>query len=83
MNFFEKYLGGHIYFTVFGRRVVLFGFNAMHVALNVRLKSGNWFCFHPGIYCFGTWWPMSIYLSPNATPWKAVWGFGKGFHKSV
>lgn len=74
----ERYLGGHLSWNLWGRHVVLYGFNAMHVALNVRMKSGNWFCFHPPMRCFGQWWQWYCYVSPDATPSAATFARGPG-----
>jgi hypothetical protein len=28
--------------------------------------------------CFGRWWPLYCYISPNGTPWAATkWLWGK------
>lgn len=71
----EERLSGHISRGPF----VLYGFNAMHVALNVYTPLG-WFCLHPPMYCFGKWWPWYIYLSPDATPQARRFGFGPGIY---
>lgn len=69
-----KYFGGHVSF----RRLTLYGYNAMHFALNFRTKRWGYVCFHPTIRCFGRWWPWYFYLSPNATPWAATFAIGPG-----
>ena len=76
MGFFERHFGGHINI---GRRVTIYGFNAMHVAVNVRTKRWGYVCFHPTIRCFGKWWPWYFYVSPNGTPWAATYAIGPGF----
>lgn len=80
MSFFEEHLGEHIAFTIFGRRVVIFGFNAMHVAINIQTKRWGYVCFHPTIRCFGKWWPWYLYISPNATPWASTFAIGPGVY---
>ena len=74
MNFFEKYLGGHINIG----NLTVYGFNAMHVAFNYGTKK-TYICFHPPMKCFGKWWPWYFYISRNATPWLATFGIGPGF----
>ncbi len=73
-SFFERRLGGH--FSV-GGRIVLYGFNAMHVALNVRL-FGYWWCVHPTMRVFGKWWPWYFYVSKYATMGGARFAIGPG-----
>jgi hypothetical protein len=58
--------------------ITFYGFNAMHVAVNIRTRRWGTICFHPTIRCFGVWWPWYLYLSPNATPWAATFAIGKG-----
>ena len=77
MQFLEKYFSGHINI---GKRITIFGFNAMHVALEIKIKNG-WLLIHPPVYCFGKWWKWYIYYSPNGTPNQAIWGFGPGFFR--
>jgi len=72
LGFKENFLGGHI--TI--GRLTIYGENAMHWAVNFKMKNG-FFCFKLPIRCFGTWWPLYCYFSPNATPAKAThcfWG---------
>jgi hypothetical protein len=66
---------GHL--SLVGHRVVIYGANAMHWAVNVRFL-GSWWCFHPPTNTFGGKWPWYFYVSPDATP-AAAWGFGPGF----
>jgi hypothetical protein len=74
-SFFDRHFGGHISFDLGPKNptgygwlsVVLYGFNAMHVALNVR-AFGWWWCFHPTFRVFGAWWPWYFYASRDATP---------------
>lgn len=75
MNFLEKYLGGHINIG----RLIIYGFNAMHVAFNY-MTDKTYICFHPPMHCFGKWWPWYLYISRNATPQLAIWGTGPGFY---
>ena len=83
MGFLERYFGGHLTLQLWGgRRLVIFGFNARHVAINFRTRRHGWFCFHPPMYCFGQWWPWYFYISLNATPWATTFAAGPGIsHK--
>lgn len=76
----HRNFGGHCTFTVpFLRwRVTIYGFNAMHVAINVRTIRWGYICFHPPMRCFGAWWPWYFYVSKNATPWAAYRAIGPG-----
>lgn len=60
----ERNLGGSI---SIGNRFVLYGWNAMHVAVNIRV-FGGWLCLHPTWFMFGKWWPWYIYFSTDGTP---------------
>ena len=82
MAWYERWLGGHFSFTLFGVYVVVFGFNAMHVAVDICLPwRRTCVCFHPPLWCFGFYWPWKLYVSPNATPWGAMWGIGPGISR--
>jgi hypothetical protein len=82
MHWTEKHFGGHITFTFLYWRIVIYGFNAMHVAINIRTQRWGYICFHPPIKCFGKWWPWYFYLSPNATPWAATFAVGPGLYNT-
>jgi len=69
----ERYFGGSISIGP----VTVYGYNAMHFALNVRTRWGA-LCVHPTTRTFGGHWPWYIYVSKNCTPWAAVWGIGPG-----
>lgn len=60
--------------------VTAYGANAMHWALNVSTPWG-YFCVHPTTHTFGGLWPWYVYMSRNATPQGAAWGFGPGFQR--
>lgn len=77
MSFWEKHFGGHVHFW----GITIYGFNAMHVAVNVRTKRWGFICFHPTFRCFGKWWPWYFYISPDATPCSARFGIGPGFNR--
>jgi hypothetical protein len=79
-NWFERNLSGHISIRKFGH-ITLYGFNAMHVALNFHTRRWGWVCFHPTMWCFGGWWPWYFYVSPNGTPGTATYAIGPGVSK--
>jgi hypothetical protein len=61
-------LGGHVSLgpvTVYGR-------NAMHFAVNVHTKRWGYVCFRLPLRCFGMWWPVYFYCSPDGTPSAAT-----------
>jgi len=71
-RFLEQRLGGHVNFDVLGHRVTIYGFNAMHVAINIETRKYGYACFHPPIRFYGRLWSWYFYLSPNATPWGST-----------
>ena len=73
LSFAENFLGGHINIGP----VTIFGENAMHWAVVIRTQ---WGClsFRLPFRCFGKWWPLYCFLSPNGTPSKATrWFWGR------
>jgi len=60
----DRWFVGHVSLW---NRIVLYGANAMHWALNVR-AFGWWWCFHPTTRTFGGCWPWYVYASRDATP---------------
>lgn len=76
MNFWERYFGGHVNIGP----VTIYGENAMHWAVNIRLRR-SYFCFRLPLRCFGRWWSLYCYVSPDATPNAATWwGWGRRLH---
>ena len=63
---------GHITFW----RITIYGRNAMHWAVNIRMSEG-YLCFRLPFRCFGKWWPLYVYYSVDGTPNCASWIFGK------
>lgn len=59
-------------------RITIFGANAMHWAINIRGQK-NWWCFHWRTRTFGAEWPWYFYISPDATPYSAVFRTGARF----
>ncbi len=66
-----KKFEGHINL---GKRITIYGNNAMHYAINIWTKHFGYVCFHPTVGRWG-WY---FYLSPNATPWAATFAKGSG-----
>lgn len=57
--------------------IVIYGFNAMHGAVNIHTRWG-WICFHPTMRICGRWWAWYFYISPDATPQSATYRLGPG-----
>lgn len=68
----DKLFGGHI--TI--GKLTIYGRNAMHFAVHYRLKN-TIMCFRLPLFCFGRWWPLYFYLSPNGTPSSATFSIPK------
>jgi hypothetical protein len=72
-SFAENFLGG--YMTI--GPVTIFGENAMHWAVVTRLPGG-FFSFRLPLRCFGDWWPLYCFFSPDGTPANATrWFWGR------
>lgn len=56
--------------------VTVYGANAMHWAINIQTRKWGYVCFRLPLPCFGKWWPLYLYCSPNATPWAATFMIG-------
>lgn len=80
-DWLEKYLGGHVTIKWFGWNLTIYGFNAMHVAVNFHTRRWGWVCFHPPIHFLDWNWPWKFYMSPNATPSAATYAIGPGLSK--
>ena len=68
----DRLMQGHIRWGP----VVLYGANAMHWAINVKIGRNYW-CAHPPTRTFGGKWPGYFYVSPDATPQKALFMAGR------
>jgi hypothetical protein len=69
----ENFLGGHMNIGP----ITIYGANAMHYAINIKSKRG-YICFRLPLRCFGRWWPLYFYVSPDATPSSATfWLYGR------
>ena len=67
-RFLDRLFGGHIRVGP----VVIYGRNAMHWAINIRTRRWGHICFRLPLRCFGCWWPLYFYVSPDATPQAAT-----------
>lgn len=75
MNWFENFMSGHLNI---GKRITIYGENAMQWAVNIHTKKWGYICFRLPFRCFGKWHPLYFYLSPNATPWASTFYIGSG-----
>lgn len=74
-NYFEhKFMTGHISI----KNLTLYGRNAMHWGGHIYTKKYGYICFRLPFRCFGHWYPLYLYCSPNATPWAATFVIGHG-----
>lgn len=73
MKLFEKIMSGHISIG----RLTVYGRNAMHWGVQIWTKKYGYICFRLPLTCYGKWWPLYLYFSPNATPWAATFMLGK------
>jgi hypothetical protein len=69
----HDFLGGHISVG----RLTIYGRNAMHWGITFWTKKYGFICFRLPLTCFGRWWPLYLYFSPNATPWASTFMIGK------
>lgn len=73
LSWWENFMGGHVRIG----KITIYGENAMHWAVNVRTKRWGYVCFRLPFRCFGKWWPLYFYCSPNGTPWAATFKIGR------
>jgi hypothetical protein len=64
----ERVLDGHV--TI--GPVTLYGANAMHWGVTISTRRWGYVCFRLPLPCYGAWWPLYFYCSPNATPWAST-----------
>lgn len=62
--------------------ITIYGRNAMHWAANIKTKRWGYICFRLPLFCFGKFWPLYFYVSPNATPWASTFSIGRGDYSS-
>lgn len=71
--FRRRFMSGHISLG----RLTVYGRNAMHWSVQLYTKKFGYICFRLPLPCFGKWWPLYFYCSPNATPWAATFMLGR------
>lgn len=81
MNWLQRKLSGSLSFRIFGRRVTIYGFNAMHGAIDISTRRWGWVCFQPPFWMHGKWWPWKFYVSPNGTPGCSTFAIGPGIDR--
>lgn len=74
-----KHLSEHISFRLFGRRVTIYGANAMWFATNIHTRRWGYVCFRPPTWNQHFRW--ELYVSPNATPGCSTFAIGPGMPK--
>ena len=67
-SFWVRFFGGDVQIG----NVTIYGENAMHWAVNIHTKRWGYICFRLPFRCFGRWWPLYFYVSPNGTPWAST-----------
>jgi hypothetical protein len=70
----KDFMSGHI---VIGKNIVIYGRNAMHWGVTIYTKKYGYICFRLPLFCYGKWYPLYLYFSPNATPWASTFMLGK------
>lgn len=74
LSWTRNFLGGH---WRLGKRITIYGNNAMHWGVNIRTKRWGYICFRLPFTCDWRWLPLYFYLSPNGTPWASTFYRGK------
>ena len=69
----REFLSGHISIG----NLTIYGRNAMHWGVTLYTKKYGYICFRLPFRCFGKWWPLYFYCSPNATPLAATFMIGR------
>ena len=77
LSFAENFLGGHV--NVYNWTI--YGCNAMHWAVNIKTERWGYICFRLPLFCFGKWWPLYFYCSPDATPSSATFIIPKSYKR--
>ena len=72
-NKIERILDGHVSIG----RLTAYGANAMQWGCTFKTKRWGYLYWRLPLPCFGRWWPLYFYVSPNATPWAATFMMGK------
>ena len=81
LSWYENFLGGH--FDI-GKMITIYGENVMHWGVSIKTARWGYICFRLPFRCFGCWWPLYFYVSPNATPWASTFYLGPNkFEKTL
>lgn len=73
LSFAENFLGGDVTLGP----VTIYGENAMHWAVVIDMGK-DYLSFRLPLRCFGAWWPLYCFRSPDGTPTRATWwGWGR------
>jgi hypothetical protein len=75
----ENLFTGHLNI---GKNITIYGRNAMPWGVNIYTKKYGYICFRLPFRCFGRWYPLYVYFSPNATPWASTFMIGKKYGKN-
>lgn len=70
-------LNGHLNI---GKRLTIYGNNAMHWGVTFSTKKYGYICFRLPFKSCERWYPLYFYCSPNATPWAATFMLGRKAH---
>lgn len=70
----KNWLTGH---WKIGKNITVYGRNAMHWGVNISTRKYGYICFRLPFRCFGRWYPLYLYFSPNATPWASTFMLGR------
>lgn len=73
LSWMENFLGGYLRLGP----ITIYGENAMHWGVDIRTKKFGYVCFRLPFRCFGRWWPLYFYCSPDATPTIATFKLGR------
>jgi len=73
LSWWENFCGGFINIG----RITVFGENAMHWTVRIYSKKYGTINFRLPFRCFGRWYPLYFYTSPNGTPWASTFYLGK------
>lgn len=69
----QKFMSGSIRIG----RLTIYGRNAMHWGVTFYTKKYGYICFRLPLPCFGKWYLLYFYCSPNATPWASTFMIGR------
>lgn len=70
LTWWENFMGGHLNI---GKRITIYGENAMHWAIQIRTKKYGYIVFTLPVKTFGIYYGSHIYFSPNGTPWASTY----------